>query len=426
MMRYVWLAVIVAIAGCMNQTPPAPTSKASVPRAKVLIKPGENMQETLLTALIKAKAGTVIELTEGKFEFTASLSLTEAGVTIRGAGMDKTILSFKKQDQGKEGLLVSAGDFTMEELTVEDSKGDGIKVVGGTNVIFHHVRARWTGGEKETNGGYGLYPVQCTNVLIDGCEADGASDAGIYVGQSKNVIVKNCKAMRNVAGIEIENCTNADVFDNTATDNSGGILVFDLPNLPVKNGKCVRVFRNTSIANNHANFAPKGNMVGTVPPGTGMMILATDQVEVFENTIKQNQTVGLSIISFQLTQKPITDKDYDPYPEGIYIHDNTFAENGTKPSGELGLVLTALLGKPFPDIMYDGHVDPKKKLDGKLPENLSLKVADNGSATFANLNYDGSDILKFLVSKPKVERTVQGHTGKHPQLPVVDLNSLNR
>ena len=39
-----------------------------------------------------------------------------------------------------------------------------------------------------------LYPVQCKNVLIDGCVAIGASDAGIYVGQSQYVIVRNSKA----------------------------------------------------------------------------------------------------------------------------------------------------------------------------------------------------------------------------------------
>ena len=62
------------------------------------------------------------------------------------------------------------------------------------------------------------------NVLIDGCVAIGASDAGIYVGQSQNIIVKNSIAQYNVAGIEIENSFYADVFDNL-TSHTGGILV---------------------------------------------------------------------------------------------------------------------------------------------------------------------------------------------------------
>ena len=53
------------------------------------------------------------------------------------------------------------------------------------------LRTEWTGGPKETNGAYGFYPVESKDVLIDGCVAIGASDAGIYVGQSQNIIVKN-------------------------------------------------------------------------------------------------------------------------------------------------------------------------------------------------------------------------------------------
>ena len=66
-----------------------------------------------------------------------------------------------------------------------------------------------------------------------------------------------------MAGIEIENSTRADVYDNLATDNSGGILVFTMPDLPKKDGRHCRVFRNRVLANNHENFAPKGNTVAT-------------------------------------------------------------------------------------------------------------------------------------------------------------------
>src|SRR5205085_5350276 len=136
-----------------------------------------------------------------------------------------------------------------------------------------------TNGADAKNGGYGLYPVQCTKVLIERCEVSGASDAGIYVGQSKSIIIRNSKAFENVAGIEIENSLYADVYDNEAFLNIGGILVFDLPDLTQKEGGFVRIFKNNIHDNNHANFAPKGNIVGKVPLGTGLMILATRNVE---------------------------------------------------------------------------------------------------------------------------------------------------
>ncbi len=173
-------------------------------------------------------------------------------------------------------------------------------------------------------------------VLIEGCTSTGASDAGIYVGQSEEIIVRNNKAEQNVAGIEIENSIRADVYDNVATDNSGGILVFTLPDLPKKEGRHCRVYNNRLVGNNHANFAPKGNTVATVPPGTGMMIMANDQVEVFNNSIEQNQTTGLAIVSYMITGLAIKDEKYDPFCESIHIHDNHFHSNGAAPGGSLG------------------------------------------------------------------------------------------
>ena len=111
---------------------------------------------------------------------------------------------------------------------------------------------------KTENGAYGIYPVQCTNVLVEGSQVRGSSDAGIYVGQSKNIIVRNNKVWENVAGIEIENSFGADVYDNEATNNTGGILVFSLPEMPVKNGRDARVFRNKIHGNNHPNFGLEG------------------------------------------------------------------------------------------------------------------------------------------------------------------------
>ena len=83
-------------------------------------------QDTLLTQLIDAKPGDVIEIPEGTYNFDRSLSLTVDGVIIRGAGMDKTVLSFKGQVSGAEGLLVTASNFTIEDIAIEDTVGDAI------------------------------------------------------------------------------------------------------------------------------------------------------------------------------------------------------------------------------------------------------------------------------------------------------------
>ena len=243
----------------------------------------KNFEKTLKEKLITAKPGTIIKLPAGKFTLSTGLTLTKKGVSIKGEGMNKTILSFKGQKSGAEGLKVTAGDFKIEDIALEDSKGDALKIIGGENITIRRVRVEWTNGPDEKNGAYGLYPVQCKNILIEESVAIGASDAGIYVGQSENIVIRKSTAKLNVAGIEIENSKYADVYDNVATENTGGILVFDLPDLPVA-GRHTRVYNNKVENNNTGNFAPSGNIVAKVPAGTGVMILATDEVEVFNNT----------------------------------------------------------------------------------------------------------------------------------------------
>ena len=338
-------------------------------------------------ALILAKPGAVIQLPEGRHELTATLSLAVANVTIRGKGPDKTILSFKNQKTGAAGMLVTSDGFTLEDLAIEDSKGDALKINGAAGVTIRRVRTEWTGGPKATNGSYGIYPVQCKNVLIEDSSAIGASDAGIYVGQSKNIIVRRNRAEYNVAGIEIENSQDADVYQNTATNNTGGLLVFNLPDLPVKDGRNARVYENKVEANNTENFAPKGNLVAKVPAGTGVIIMATNHIEVFKNAIRNNATANVSVVSYLTTGNPMNDASYYPYTDEISIHDNDIAGGGENPAGRLATDLVPLLGKPLPGILYDGVVDPKKS-------GAKICVQNNGSATF--VNYDAAGGFKHV------------------------------
>lgn len=375
----------------------------------------KEIQKKIQTQLIDAPDGSVVELPEGRFQFDASLSLDgKKNVTIKGAGMDKTILNFKGQISGAEGFKITNGiNITLQDITVQDSKGDGVKVQLVDGITFKNVKAEWTGGADKDNGGYGLYPVQCSNVLIDNCVAVGASDAGIYVGQSRHIVVKNSKAYDNVAGIEIENSLYADVFDNEAYHNTGGILVFDLPDLIVKEGGYVRVFRNHVHDNNHINFAPKGNVVGKVPQGTGIMILATRNVEVFDNKIINNITVGTAVVSYYMTETPINDKTYKPFPSNIYIHDNYYERPKVKATGKgrMGMMFRFKLrfGKDVPHILYDGIEDSTMK-------ERNICIRNNTNSSFVNI--DAGNKFK------NKSRDAAPHNCERPSLEPVTL-SLN-
>ena len=341
--------------------------------------------------LILAEPGDTIKLESGLFPILGTLSMEgKEDIVIRGAGMNGTILSFAGQVEGAQGLsITNCTNITLEDFTVQDAKGDAIKCQYVNGITFRRVKAQWLGGPKPTNGAYGLYPVQCENVLIEHCVAIAASDAGIYVGQSKDIIVRFSEAFDNVAGIEIENSTRADVYGNNVHGNTGGILVFDLPDLAVKEGKQVRIFDNIIKDNNIDNFAPEGNIVGKVPSGTGIMVMATEQVEVFDNTIINNKTAGTAVVSYYITEEETKDSQYNPYTSAIYIHHNIYRRAPQIPTldHDIGLLLFVRFFKDVPDIIYDGMPDPRYVGDnGLIPDSRRLCIADNLEAGYLNLD----------------------------------------
>ena len=356
-----------------------------------IIQPSINAYEEIQEALILAEPGDIIRLTAGTFNLEDSLSLDVDNIRIEGEGMNQTILNFKNQQSGAQGLSVTSDNVTLQDFSVQDAKGDAIKVKGVTNIKFLRVKTEWTNGPSSENGAYGLYPVESRNVLIDGCVAIGASDAGIYVGQSQNIIVRNSRAEFNVAGIEIENSYFADVYNNVATNNTGGILIFDLPSLPQQGGHHVRVFNNQSVGNNTDNFAPEGNIVGEVPRGTGIIIQANSDVEIFDNVIGDNDTVNIAVVTYG---SDTDDDEYYPHPKSIQIHGNKFGPTGYNPDtskGELAQILFELSGGNMPDIFWDGLLPLSQLIFGQ-PENDKMIISNNGDATVLAL-----DPIKYLL-----------------------------
>lgn len=325
----------------------------------IAVEAGEGGQQRLQEALILAEPGDEVVLGEGRFAMTDGLSLDVDGVTVRGAGMDKTVLDFAGQQGAGEGLLVTSDNVTLRDFALENPKGDGVKSKGADDIVYHRIRVTWTGGPLPANGAYGIYPVESTGVLIDGVQVSGASDAGIYVGQSDKITVRNSIAEANVAGIEIENSRNALVEHNLATRNTGGILVFDLPNLPVMGGGNVVVANNLVIANDTANFAPPGNIVASVRRGTGILIMANENVLVEGNILSGNPTAPIMVIAY--TQS-FEDERYNPFPRNVVIGANTIDGGGYDPQIDNAETLLAAFGGELPPLMWDGLGDPATTL----------------------------------------------------------------
>ncbi len=348
----------------------APAHAKTIPVAA-----GEGAQTRLQEALILAEPGDVVELGAGRFVLTDGLSLDVKGVTVRGQGMDATVLDFSGQKGSGEGLLVTSDEVTLRDFAVENTKGDGIKSKGADNIVYYRVRVTWTGGPKTTNGAYGIYPVSSTGVLVDGCKVSGASDAGIYVGQSKGITVRYNYVENNVAGIEIENSRDALVSDNLVTRNTGGILVFDLPNLPVMGGGNTVIKNNVVVGNDTPNFAPKGNIVASVPRGTGIMVMANEGIWIGQNRLAHNPTAHVLVVSYPMA---FTDKTYNPLPRSVVIEEgNSFVGGGDDPQMPGGKQLAAMLGGSLPPVVWDG-VGPNEPVVEGGSSFLSLGLPGQG------------------------------------------------
>ncbi len=361
------------------------------------ILPSNDDTKTLQTALLNAKPGDTIYFGAGTFNLNNTLSLDAIdNVTLKGKGMDSTILSFKNQTEGAEGMKVTANNFTIEDMAIEDAKGDGIKVQDADGVIFRRLRVEWTSRNDSTNGAYGLYPVSSRNILMEECIAIGASDAGIYVGQSVNAIVRNNLVYENVAGIEIENTIGAECYGNKVTNNTAGILIFDLPGLPKKNGKYIKVYDNEVIGNNHPNFSSMGISVSMVPAGVGLLFMASQHIDAYGNKVIDNNSVGTAIFNLDQMNRTTTDTLYDKYPAAIYLHDNYYERKQSVPDTTrlFGKLLFEAFGTELPIIFYDGFQNPALKVDGKIPAELLICIQNNTNATFFNMATHSTELAE--------------------------------
>ena len=337
------------------------------------LEAGDNFYAELQGALIEAKPGETIVMPEGVFNFTDGLSLDVDGVHLKGSGEDKTVLNFAGQTGSGEGLLVTSDDVILSDFTMQDTKGDGIKSKGADQITYRDLTVEWTRGPDERNGAYGIYPVESKNILVERTTIRAAADAGIYVGQSENIIVRNNLVEYNVAGIEIENSSFADVYDNEAVNNTAAVLVFDLPDLPVMGGHSTRVFNNVMKQNNTRNFAPPGNIVGEVPAGTGVIVMANRNVHVFDNAFEDHKSAHIIVSAYEGEWE---DKAYNPLPREVVIHGNTYGKGGYAPDKFLAEVHSQLGGMDIPAIIWDGVTDFSDNTE-EQPSALSIKEPSN-------------------------------------------------
>jgi len=371
---------------------------------------GDDITEDLLLALFEVADDAVVVLPEGEFKVSETITISATnGITLTGYGINATKLDFTGSS-GDDGIRFEGGnDLTARDFGVYETNKNGIKVVGANGVYLAYTSTVWEGDLAESQGAYGLYPLQSQNILMEHNYAFGSADAGIYVGQSNNIVVRNNTAKYNVAGIEIENSTMADVYNNLALNNAAGILAFDLPGLEQAYGGNVRIFNNEVYANNTENVGH--GAVSIAPPGTGVLIFAVSNVEIYNNSITDNDTSAIELSSYFMADAdlanypanygPTIANGWNPLIKGIYMHDNLIARNGDNPGGTLlEQVIAGYLspynstGMPqvFPAILYDG-IGELLSNAGALVD-FNAVVSAEAAADGVNYNpYSESDLI---------------------------------
>lgn len=383
-----------------------------------LIKPGANATTDMVNAMVQAAPGDTIQFDCGYFELTSSLQLINTeDVRVKGCGKDKTVLSFKNNNAPEGILAVNVHGFWVEDLTVLDTGGNGVEMRSVDQGAVTRVRAIWSSGGGRTSpdpinasnyaangakrlnvactspavrdpnipenvllggttspdytvsnktGRYGIYPVSSRNILIDSSESIGASDAGIYVGQTSTAIIRNSRVAYNVFGFEIENVQSGEYLANLAECNTGGFLIYDLDGLG-QYGDRTTMHDNISRKNNSYNFT-SGGIVGKVPPGSGMITLAYDRIDIYNNEFRDNNTAGIIHTSYDLFPAGDRPSEHriDWYTEGVHIWNNKFYNNGN------GLPLpttTALLNQDLTKLL-PALIGVKNAVGCLLPNNL--------------------------------------------------------
>jgi parallel beta-helix repeat protein len=386
------LSCLALLAGCGSDS-----SLCSNVASPCVGFPSGTSEKDIAAAFAQAKPSTTLIFDSGTFQFTNTLNLAGvSGVTVKGQGMDKTLLDFKGQKAGADGILAEHTDqVTFSDFWVRDPVSSGVRVNQGRGVTMQRLKVSWTTADLASHGAYGLYPVLSRDVLLEDSEVSGASDSGICASQLDHGVVRRNTMTGNPAGIIVRNGYFLDVLDNDVHDNSVGIVIGTLPGDDQLNGHDIRVASNRILHNNAPGLNRPDALVDRIPSGAGLVVVGNDRMEIFGNTIDSNQTSAISVVSLFFAQIP-PEEGIDPFPSNVYVHDNTLTGNGAAPdlNKALGLLLASgapvwesCCGGHVPDIFIDGFVNPDSG-SGSNPMNLCVR---KGSATFGNLHADQLD-----------------------------------
>jgi parallel beta-helix repeat protein len=285
------------------------------PTNVVVVKPGESIQ----AAVKAAPAGTVIRLMPGTYHETVYIDKDDIRIIGVIEGGKRAVLDGEKKLN--DAILYSGNNFVVENLEIRNYKGNGVMGQAGNNFeIRNNIIAE--------SGVYGIFPQLGQNGIVEHNIVSGIADAAIYIGMSDNIHVAHNEVYDSVAGIEVENCRHVIVEHNYVHDNAGGLLAFVTPGLPIKTTVDVILRNNFVTKNNHVNFGAPGSTVSGIPSGTGMLVMAADDVVIEGNIVTDHKVAAIIITDHAHAANITVDPESDPNSDRVKILDNVMVNNG--------------------------------------------------------------------------------------------------
>ena len=354
----------------------------------IVVKDGESIQE----AVKQASPGAVIKVMPGTYRETVYID--KDNITLSGVIEQGNYPVLEGEGKRNDAILYSGNGVTIENFYITHYKGNGVMGQAGNNYIIRN-------NFVVDTGVYGIFPQLGKNGLVSHNVISGIEDAAIYVGMSDNVDVVFNQVYESVAGIEIENSRHALVEGNMVYDNTGGILAFITPGLPIKTCGDVIIRNNFVVDNNHENFAIPGSLVSNIPSGTGILIMACDDVVVENNIITGNKSAGMIFTDFSLATSAATDPDSEPNPNRPKILNNIMRNNGDDPEPMVRAFLATQLEARGPDIVDTVGMDDGCILNPERYRTLGLDKY--GECEFAST----ANVVSYMLPEPVPPRSME-------------------
>ena len=307
----------------------------------ITVETGELIQD----AVNSAASGDTILVMPGRYSET--LYIDKDNIHLKGIIQNGKRAHLDGEGRLNDAILYSGNNIIIEGFYITNYKGNGVMGQAGNNFEIRN-------NIVEDAEVYGIFPQLGQNGIIEHNVLSGIADAAIYVGMSDNIHVANNEVFDSVAGIEIENSRHVIVENNYAHHNTGGVLAFITPGLPIKTAFDIIIRNNFIVDNNTENFGAVGSTVSGIPAGTGILVMAADEVIIEGNIIRNHKTAGIIVTDHANAENITADTESEPNPDKISILDNLMSNNGYEVPTVVKAYMVSKLISGEPDIIAIG------------------------------------------------------------------------